>query len=173
MSRIPLAEFQLHVLRTHLKDRADAVRSILETQALKTCTTFESNLSQYLGTYDPNDGHPEWQEDAWYRTEVPLDACYLAHSVFRSYPVPSGDRFVDFLVGHQIRQKIETACFPCWSEIQRAWSGQAPIPEPLVAERDGTDGRYFVLDGQFRVIWHWYHNRQTIRVFTYRGNLKV
>lgn len=33
--------------------------------------------------------------------------------------------------------------------------------------------RFYVLDGQLRVIRHWYHNISDIRAYVYRGKLNV
>ena len=41
------------------------------------------------------------------------------------------------------------------------------MPEPLVQEREA--GMYYILDGQLRVIRHWYHNVQNGKVLIYRG----
>jgi hypothetical protein len=35
--------------------------------------------------------------------------------------------------------------------------------EPLVREREPE--KYYILDGQLRVIWHWYHQRPGVKVF--------
>ena len=64
-----------------------------------------------------------------------------------------------------LRQEIESGLFPCSNEIRAPWSGA--MPEPLVQER-GAD-RFYVLDGQLRVIRHWYHNIPNVRVFIYKG----
>lgn len=45
------------------------------------------------------------------------------------------------------------------------------MPEPLVQEREPE--KYFVLDGQLRVIRHWYHNVPNVGVFIYRGKLDL
>ena len=45
------------------------------------------------------------------------------------------------------------------------------MPEPLIEER-GPE-KYYVLDGQLRVIRHWYHNVPDVRVFIYGGDRAV
>ena len=45
------------------------------------------------------------------------------------------------------------------------------MPEPLAQER-GPD-KYFVLDGQLRIIRHWYHEVSTVTLFVYRGQSDV
>lgn len=67
------------------------------------------------------------------------------------------------------RNEIETGSFPCSSEICASWLGL--MPEPLVQEREAD--KYYILDGQLRVIRHWYHNVPSVRVFIYRGNCNV
>jgi len=45
------------------------------------------------------------------------------------------------------------------------------MPQPLVSER--KLGKYYILDGQLRVIRHWYHQLPNVKVFVYRGKLDV
>jgi hypothetical protein len=54
-------------------------------------------------------------------------------------------------------------------EIRAPWSG--PMPAPLVQER--APGKYYVLDGQLRLIRHWYHDVPTVKLFVYRGSKDV
>ena len=93
-----------------------------------------------------------FRDDNWYVREVPLDRCYFAHTDFRNRPVPKDQRFVGFMDNQ--RQEIESGSFPCSSDIRAPWSG--PMPEPLAQERETE--KYYILDGQLRVIRHWYHN---------------
>ena len=99
--------------------------------------------------------------------EIQVDDCYFAHTDFRTYPVPKDGRFVDFL--SEQRDKIDSGLFPYSERIRAPWSG--PMPEPLVQEREA--GEYYILDGQCRVIRHWYHDARTIPVYVYGGHLDV
>jgi hypothetical protein len=163
-TRVSLEVFHRHVLATHLKGNAARVLDHLERRAQGCGEPFGSLLAELVASYDPK---PEWQEDEWYRREVPLDECYFACTDFRLSPVPKDQRFVDFL--NDNRQKIESGCFPCSLNIRAPWSGQ--MPEPLVTERE--TGKYYVLDVQLCVIWLWYHQIPNVRVFIYRGKLSI
>jgi hypothetical protein len=66
------------------------------------------------------------------------------------------------------REEIDAGTFPLSAEIRAPWQ---KMPEPLIQER-GRE-RYYVLDGQLRVIRHWYHAVPNVRVFIYRGQLAV
>jgi hypothetical protein len=85
-----------------------------------------------------------FQDDNWYVKEVPLTSCYFAHTDFRGF-------------------------FPCSSQIYSPWLG--PMPEPLAQERGHE--RYYILDGQMRVMRHWYHEVPNVRVFAYEGTGEV
>lgn len=69
-------------------------------------------------------------------------------------------------------------------EIRADWK---PMPPPMIEERDPDDWtvrvtgegqiqknvgreRYYVFDGQLRVIQHWYHKRLSVPVYIYRGH---
>lgn len=162
--KIPLEVFHRHVLVTHMKGNAARLLDQLERRSHRYGESFGSLLAELVASYDPK---PEWQEDEWHRREIPLDECYFACTDFRLGPVPKDERFVDFL--NDNRQKIESGCFPCSLEIRAPWSGQ--MPEPLVTER-GTR-KYYILDGQLRVVRHWYHNVPNVRVFIYRGQIAI
>jgi hypothetical protein len=75
-------------------------------------------------------------------------------------------------VTRPIAYQGEEVCgsFPYSSEIRAAWS-ETPMPQPLVSER--KLGKYYILDGQLRVIRHWYHQLPNVKVFVYRGKLDV
>jgi hypothetical protein len=45
------------------------------------------------------------------------------------------------------------------------------MPEALVRERESE--KYYILDGQLRVIRHWYHQVPDVKVFIYRGQLAI
>jgi len=165
-TQISLEVFHRHFLVTHLKGKADCLLDELERRAHQSGEPFGSLLAALVRScYE----QPEYQDDNWYGKEVPLDRCYFAHPDFRCRPVPKGNRFVDFM--HDKRQEIESGCFPCYSEILAPWSGQ--MREPLVVERERGTEKYYVLDGQLRVIRHWYHNFPNVKVFIYRGRLTV
>ena len=163
-TRISLEVFHRHFLVTHLKGNAACVLDQLERRAQRSGESFGSLLEELVASCYPQS---EYRDDNWYVREVPLDRCYFAHTDFRDRPVPKDQRFVDFLSNQ--RQEIESSSFPCSSEIRAPWSGQ--MPEPLVRERGPK--KYYVLDGQLRVIRHWYHNVSNVRVFIYRGQLDV
>jgi len=93
-----------------------------------------------------------------------MDECYFAHTDFRHYRVPKDERYVDFLSSQLC--PIESGSFPCSWEIRAPWEGC--MPEALVQERQA--GKYYVLDGQLRVIRHWYHQVSLVPVFIYRGD---
>lgn len=152
---------------THLKGDTACVHRVLdqlERRWHRSGESVGSLLAELVACYDPK---PKWQEDKWYRIEVPLSECYFACTDFRLSPVPKDRRFVDYLDDN--RQKIESGCFPCSLDICAPWSGQ--MPEPLAAEREA--GKYYILDGQLRVIWHWYHNVPAVKVFLYKGQIAI
>ena len=136
----------------------------LERRAHQSGEPFGSLLAELVASCYPQGA---FQDDNWYVREVPLNKCYFAHTDFRQREVPKDQRFVDFM--HGKRQEIESGLFHCSSEIRASWSGQ--MPEPLVQERGPA--KYYVLDGQLRVIRHWYHNVRNVKVFIYRGQLSV
>jgi hypothetical protein len=157
-TRISLEDFQRHFVLTHLKDRADSLLDELNQQAERSGQSFARLLAEWMKCNYPQSG---FQDQNWYVRGIPLDRCYFAHTDFRGHPVPKDQRFVDFLCNQ--RQEIESGLFPCSSEIRAPRSGQ--MPEPLVQER-GPE-KYYVLDGQLRVIRHWYHNVLNVKVFIY------
>lgn len=145
-TRISLHEFHRHFVLTHMKDRAAAVFDEVKERAQRSGKSFASDLAEWI-TSQYSQG--AYQDDNWYAREVPLDVCYVAHTEFRRHPVPKNQRFVDFLPTQ--RQKVESGTFPCSFEIRAPWSGL--MPEPLAQEREPD--RYYILDGQLRVIRHW------------------
>jgi len=162
--RVQLATFHRHFLVTHLKGNADGMLRQLEARARLSGESFESLMADLVKFCYPQGA---FQDDNWCAAEVRLDQCYFAHTDFRLLPVPKDQRFVDFLPAQ--REKIDSGCFPCALEIRAPWSG--PPPEPLAQER-GSD-RYYILDGQLRVIRHWYHQIPNVRIFIYRGQRAV
>ena len=155
-TRISLEAFHRHFLVTHLKGKAACVLDQLERRAHRSGEPFGSLLAELVASCYPQGGY---RDDNWYVREIALDRCYFAHTDFRHHEVPKGQPFVAFM--HDKRQEIEWGLFPCSSEIRAPWSGQ--MPEPLVQEREPE--KYYVLDGQLRVIRHWYHNVPNVKVW--------
>jgi hypothetical protein len=163
-TRIPLEVFHRHFVVTHRKDAAAGMLEELERRADQSGEPLGRLFAEWMKCHYPQSGY---RDDNWFVREIPLNGCYFAHTDFRHCPVPKDHPFVDFM--HDKRQKIESDSFPCSSEIRARWSGQ--MPEPLVQERKPE--KYYVLDGQLRVIRHWYHNVPHVKVFIYRGQLAV
>jgi len=163
-NRLSIEDFHRHFLCTHLKGAAKAVLTQLKQDADESGTLLSALMAQYIKSKYPQ---PAFRDDNWFRREVPLDACYFAHTDFRGYTVPKDQRFVDFMTNKH--REIEAGTFPCSSEIRAQWSG--PMPEPLVQERGAE--RYYILDGQLRVIRHWFHNVSPVPVLIYTGQCSV
>lgn len=159
-TKVSLEKLHQHFLVTHLKGEADCVLDQLKQRAQRSDEPFANLLAELMASCYPN---PVFRDDNWYSIEIPLDRCYCAHPEFRHYPISKDQRYVDFMPG--LRGKIESDCFPFSFEIREQWKG--PMREPLVKERQ--PGRFYIIDGQLRIIWHWYHNKATVRVFEYRG----
>ena len=136
----------------------------LEKRAHRSGEPFGGLLAELVASCYPQKG---FQDDNWFVREISVDKCYFAHDDFRGREVPKDGLFVDFM--RDKRQQIESGTFPCSSEINARWSGQ--MPPPLVQER-GFE-KYYVLDGQLRVIRHWYHNVLSLEAFIYKGQLSV
>ena len=163
-TRISLEEFHRHFVLTHMKDGAAAVFDEIKQQAERSGKSLASTLAEWI-TSQYSQG--AYQDDNWFAKDVPLDACYFAHTDFRLHPVPKNQRLIDFLP--TLRQEIESGTFPCSLEIRAPWSG--PMPRPLAQER--APDKYYILDGQLRVIRHWYHDVATVKLFVYRGSKDV
>jgi hypothetical protein len=163
-SRISLEVFQRHFVLTHMKDEAAGLFDELKKRADGHGESFDNLLAEWIKRNYKQGG---FQDDNWNVREVPLDWCYFAHTDFRGFPVPKDQRFLDFLSNQ--REIVESDSFPCSSRICAPWSG--PMPEPLAQERGHE--KYYILDGQQRVIRHWYHYVPNVRVFIYRGQLEV
>jgi len=162
-TRIPFEFFHRHFVLTQKKG-TKAVLDKLEQRAAQSGEPLGKLLADWIEAHYPQSG---FRDDAWYVREVPTDKCYFAHTDFRLYPVPKDQAIVAFMLNK--RQEIESGSFPYSSEIRAPWSGQ--MPEPLVQEREPE--KYYVLDGQLRVIRHWYHAVPSVKVFIYRGQLAV
>lgn len=162
--RIPLETFHQHFIVTHMKGKAAALLCELRQQADQAGQLLASQLSEWMRENYPQ---PAFRDDNWFSRIIPLDKCYFAHTDFRDFSVPKDQRFVDFLP--EKRREIECGSFPCSLQIRAPWLGQ--MPEPLIQER-GLE-RYYVLDGQCRVIRYWYHGVPNVSAFIYRGQLAV
>ncbi len=163
-TRIPLEQFHRHFVTTHAKGEAESIFAELAQQTLKTERPFATLIAEWIASRYQQTAY---QDDHWYTKEIRLDLCYSAHTDFRLYPIPKDHRFVGFLPN--FRKEIESGSFPCSSEIRAPWS--AGMREPLVQERGPEN--YYILDGQLRVIRHWYHGIRNLRVFLYKGQGSV
>jgi hypothetical protein len=179
MDKVPLETFQRDFLLTHLKNKTKCVLEQLELRCQRSSEPFEALLAGLVKACW-KDQTAYWC-DHWYSHEIPLNKCYFAHEDFRGYRVPKDGRFTDFLDKHIY--EIESHSFPMAREIRAKWE---PVPRPMVEERDPDNWtlrvtdvtenpknvgreRYYVLDGQLRVIRHWYHQRLSVPVFIFRG----
>jgi hypothetical protein len=164
-TRIPLEDFHRHFIKIHKKTEAAGVLDELERRAARSGDPIGKLLAEWMECQYPQMG---FRDDNWFARGISVNMCYFAHTDFRCFcKVPKNERFVDFM--QDKRQEIESGSFPLSSEIRAPWLGQ--MPEPLVQEREPE--KYYVLDGQLRVIRHWYHNVSTVQVFIYRGKLAV
>jgi len=182
MDKVSLETFQRDFLVTHLKNKPECVLDCLQ-QKSAIQLSFGDLMMQIIEAC--------WEEqtayrcDSWYACEISIDKCYFAHGDFRGYCVPKDERFVDFLDGNI--QEIESNSFPMSREIRSEWRD---MPRVMVQERDAGDWtkpitdknatsknigreRYYVLDGQLRVIRHWYHRKTSVPAYIYRGAGKV
>jgi len=145
----------------YLKGAAEAVFSELKQNADQSGTPFPAVIAQYIKSKYPQGA---FRDDNWFLRQVPLNACYFAHTDFRGYAVPKNQPFIDFMANKH--GEIEAGTFPCSAEIRAQWSG--PMPQPLVQER-GVE-RYYILDGQLRVtrcrmlIGPWHTNPSILRI---------
>jgi hypothetical protein len=183
MEKVPLETFQRDFLLTHLKNKPECVLDRLQEMYQEANTCFRDLLAKIIETC--------WKEqtayrcDSWYTCEIPVNKCYFAHEDFRGYRVPKDERFVDFLEAHV--QEIEPHSFPMSREIRSEWR---PMPRVMIEERDADDWsrrvtgttatsnnvgreRYYVLDGQLRIIRHWYHRQARVPAYIYRGTGSV
>lgn len=162
---ISLEALHRHFLVTHLKGEAACVLNRLERRAKEEHESFAGLLADLMGCWNKPGAY---RDDKWFAKDIPVDGCYFAHTDFRHRRVPKDQRFVDFL-GSAL-EEIELGSFPCSWEIRAPWE-PTPMPAPLVQERG--EGKYYVLDGQLRVIRHWYHGVPSVSVFIYRGESGV
>lgn len=157
---VALEYFHRHFVITHFKKDASNVVAEAKKKAAESGISFSTALAEKISSkYSEH----AYQDDNWYLKEVPLDTCYFAHTDFRLYPVPKDQRFIDFMQTR--REEIELGTFPCSYEIRYPITGS--MPEPLARERE--PGRYYILDGQLRIIRHWYHGVSKVKLFVYRG----
>jgi len=180
MERIPLETFQRHFLLTHLKNKPDCVLAHLQQRWPPLAQSFGDLVAELLRACWADQS--AYVCDNWYSFEIPLNKFYFAQGDFRGVGVPKDGLFVDFLDKHV--REIESHSFPMAREIRAEWK---PMPPPMIEERDPDDWtvrvtaedqiqknvgreRYYVLDGQLRVIRHWYHGRPSVPVYIYRGH---
>jgi hypothetical protein len=179
MKKVPLETFQRDFLLTHLKNKPECVFDQIQRMFQSSNLAFSELLMKVIENC--------WKDqtayacDNWYSCEIPLNKCYFAHTDFRGYRVPRDGCFVDFMDAHV--QEIEAHSFPMSREIRSEWR---PMPRVMVEERDAEDWtkrvtgptpatnnarrqRYYVLDGQLRVIRHWYHQKPAVEAYIYRG----
>jgi hypothetical protein len=163
-TQIPLESFHRHFISMHMKGAATGVLSQLEREANQSGKPISKILEDWMMAHYPQSG---FRDDACYAREVPLDNCYFAHTdVHCLFSVPKDHLFVEFM--RDKRNEIDAGTFPLSAEIRAPWQ---KMPEPLIQER--RDERYYVLDGQLRVLRHWYHAVPNVKVFIYRGKLAV
>jgi hypothetical protein len=181
MDKVPLETFQRDFLLTHLKNKPDCVLNHLK-QTCQSNLSFGDLLMQIIEACWKD--QTAYRCDSWYACDIQLSKCYFAHGDFCGYRVPKDERFVDFLDSHI--QEIESHSFPMAREIRSEWQ---PAPRVMVQERDADDWtkpvrtnatsnnagreRYYVLDGQLRVIRHWYYRKASVAPYIYRGNGSV
>jgi hypothetical protein len=185
MDKVSLQNFQRDFLLTHLKNKPECVLDCLAQMC-------QSNLSSVsFGDLLMRVIEACWRDqtafrcNSWYTCEISLNKCYFAHTDFRGFNLPKDQRIVDFLDAHI--DKIELGLFPMSREIRSEWQ---PMPRVIVEERGPDDWtrrvtvtttawnnsgheRYYVLDGQLRVIRYWYHQKPWVPVYIYRGNGSV
>ncbi len=160
---VRLDDFLGHIIRTHLKDNAASVLCEIRRRVRQADLPDElSLLKKCVASSYPD--RPSFVDDNWREIDVDLDRCYFAHGDFRGCQVPKDGRFVDFVESQ--RGNIQLGTFPCSSEIRTPLA--LPVPPPLVRER--VAGKYYVLDGQLRMIKHCYHRVPRATVFMYTGN---
>jgi hypothetical protein len=164
-TRIPLETFLLHFIRTNLKGSANEVLERLQEQAHRSSEPFCKVMEDWMKSSPYSQSG--FRDDAWYAGEISLDNCYFAHKdVHCLFSVPKDHTFVEFM--RDKREAIDEGTFPLSAKIRAPWH---EVPEPLVQERG--DERFYILDGQLRVIRHWYHAITKVKVFIYRGKLEV
>ena len=155
MNHLPLPDFQRNALRTSLKNRTPD--DLDECSALRLC---ELVTKQF-----PREFH--YLEDAWVAGTIETGSCFIAHSDFRDYPIEKDWCFADQIASW--RSLIDARIFPCASEIRAGITADYP---PLIV-RERIRGKYYVLDGQHRIITLLYHGFLVVRVHAYTGSLRV
>ena len=156
MTYIPLAEFQRNALRTSLKEETPTDLDEYSELQLRDLV---------MGRF-PQEHH--YIEDAWEIAEVATDCCFIAHTDFRLYSIPKDRRFAEVLLTTW-RVLIDTDRFPCSAEIR---AGICPDYPPLIV-REREDGKFYVLDGQRRIITLLYHSVPLVKVHLYIGSRQV
>lgn len=164
---IPLDVFHRHLLIVHGKCEAVAILSTLNRRASHSGEPLSKLLAAWVRCKFSNE--PSYLEESWFEREIPVNACYIAHSDFHCLgELHKDESFVGFM--QDKRQQIDSDLFPFSSVIRAPWP-QDPMPPPLVRERQ--PGKFYVLDGQLRIIWHWYHKVENLKVLIYKGQLAL
>ena len=164
---IPLEAFHQHLVIVHGKGEAAAVLHTLNRQANQFGDPLAKLIAAWVKCKFPNER--SYQEESWFEREIPVNACYIAHTDFHCLcELHKDESFADFM--RDKRRQIDSDVFPFSPVIRAPWP-QDPMPPPLVRERQ--PGKFYVLDGQLRVIWHSYRNLSNVKVFIYRGKLDL
>jgi hypothetical protein len=162
---ISLEVFHRHFIETHKKANT-AVVDELERRAARTSEPIGTLLAEYLECQNLS---AAFREDKWFVREVPVIACYIAHPDLHCLcKLTKGDRFVDFV--NDKREQIHSGVFPYSLKIRAPLT---EMPKPIVWEPDTDLGKYYVFDGQLRLIRYCYHSVRSIEVFIYRGKIAL
>ena len=163
----PLEDFHRHLVIVHGKSEDAAIVHTLDQQAIRFGEPFRKLLAAWVSCKFPNE--PSYLEESWFEKEIPVGACYIAHTDFHCLcKLDKDESFADFM--RDKRGQIDSDVFPFSPVIRAPWP-QNPMPPPLVRERQ--PGKFYVLDGQLRVIWYWYRKLSDMKVFIYRGKLDL
>ena len=155
MRRVSPTEFYRHFISTHLKGAAP--------QNLEQLS--EDELRNIIKENYPD--NPEWLEDVWVAINVRTDKCYISQDDFRSYGIPKHQSFPDFV--NNVRAEIDADTFPYAKDIKAGI--QQPYPPVIARERE--TGRFYILDGQKRLITLCYHLATEVRVYLYTGIKRI
>ena len=93
-----------------------------------------------------------------------LGPAYLESTRFIDSATPAIRRYAEKLTANA-KNDVERAV-KLFYAVRDGWRY-----DPYSSEREPE--KYYVLDGQLRVIRHWYHNVPNVKVFIYRGQLAV
>ena len=110
---------------------------------------------------------PAYLDDQWYDAHLDIDLLHIAHPDFRGFPLKKEIRYCDYLP--LIKPLIDSGYFPFAAEIKKGLAqGSANFPPLVVSER--KPGKFYVIDGQRRVITQWYQGMNQVRAYIYKGN---